>query len=50
VRAGRVPHVRRQLLSALKPLEVNACPFVNLPDARSSRLGGGATPEQMAVR
>jgi DNA ligase D-like protein (predicted ligase) len=37
VRAGMVPHDRRELLKKLKPLEVNDCPFVNLPDATSSR-------------
>jgi bifunctional non-homologous end joining protein LigD len=49
VRAGLVPHVRRELLNTLKPLEVTECPFVNLPDARSSRWGGGISAEQMSV-
>jgi DNA ligase D-like protein (predicted ligase) len=47
VRAGFVPHVRRELLSRLKPLRVKVCPFVNLPDAKSSRWGGGITEDQM---
>jgi DNA ligase D-like protein (predicted ligase) len=47
VRAGMVPHIRRDLLRKLKPLEVTGCPFINLPDARASRWGGGVTIEQM---
>jgi hypothetical protein len=49
-RAGLVPHVRRELLNKLKPFEGKECLFVNLPDARSSRWGGGFTAEQMSVR
>jgi bifunctional non-homologous end joining protein LigD len=48
VRAGLVPHVRRELLNKLKPLEIKECPFVNLPDAKSSRWGGGITADQMS--
>jgi bifunctional non-homologous end joining protein LigD len=48
VRAGMVPHVRRDLLNKLKPLEVKECPFVNLPDVRASRWGGGVTAQQMS--
>jgi bifunctional non-homologous end joining protein LigD len=47
VRAGFVPHARREVLSRLKPLRVDVCPFVNLPDASSSRWGGGITEDQM---
>jgi len=47
VRAGFVPHVRRELLSRLKPLQVKVCPFANLPDATTGRWGGGVTAEQM---
>jgi hypothetical protein len=36
VRGGLVPHIRRELLSKLKPLEIKECPFVNLPDAPAS--------------
>jgi bifunctional non-homologous end joining protein LigD len=50
VRAGLVPHVRRELLNKLKPFRIKGCPFVNLPDARSSRWGGGVTAQQMSVR
>jgi bifunctional non-homologous end joining protein LigD len=47
VRAGLVPHVRRDIVVKLKPLRISRCPFANLPDAKSSRWGGGVTPEQM---
>jgi DNA ligase D-like protein (predicted ligase) len=48
VRAGMVPHVRRELRSKLEPLEITECPFVNLPDAKSSRWGAGVTADQMS--
>jgi bifunctional non-homologous end joining protein LigD len=47
VRAGFVPHVRREVLGRLKTIRVKGCPFVNLPDSKSSRWGGGVTAEQM---
>ena len=47
VRAGMVPHTRRELRARLRPLEVADCPFVNLPDATASRWGGGITAAQM---
>jgi bifunctional non-homologous end joining protein LigD len=50
VRAGLIPHVRSELLNKLKPLRVQDTPFVNLPDAETSRWGGGITAEQMSVR
>jgi bifunctional non-homologous end joining protein LigD len=49
VRAGLVPHVRRELRSKLEPLELDECPFVNLPDGKSSRWGGGVTADQMSA-
>ena len=48
VRAGLIPHVRRELPKRLKPLRVKDSPFVNLPDAQTSRWGGGVTAEQMS--
>ena len=48
VRAGMVPHVRRELLKGLKPLQVGDCPFANLPDTDNGRWGGGVTSAQMA--
>jgi len=48
VRAGMVPHTRRELLKSLQPLQTNACPFANLPDSNTGRWGGGVTADQMA--
>ena len=47
VRAGFTPHVRREVFARLKPLELERCPFVDLPNSRASHWGGGVTPEQM---
>jgi bifunctional non-homologous end joining protein LigD len=47
VRAGLIPHVRREVLGKLKPLEVQDCPFANLPDTDVGRWGGGITADQM---
>jgi bifunctional non-homologous end joining protein LigD len=47
VRGGLIPHLRRSLLDKLKPLRTSTCPFSNLPDAETSRWGGGVTPDQM---
>lgn len=47
VRAGFVPHSRREVLSKLKPLHVDACPFVDLPTDGSSHWGGGIDAEEM---
>jgi bifunctional non-homologous end joining protein LigD len=47
VRAGLVPHVRREVLGKLKPLQVEDCPFANLPDTDVGRWGGGITTDQM---
>jgi ATP-dependent DNA ligase len=47
VRAGFVPHLRREVFKALKPQHVDACPFVDLPNSKSSRRGGGVTAEEM---
>jgi ATP-dependent DNA ligase len=47
VRAGFVPHVRREAFKALKPHHVDAFPFVDLPNWASSRWGGGVTAAEM---
>lgn len=47
VRAGMVPHVRRQLVKLLQPLRSAACPFANLPDSSTGHWGGGVTADQM---
>ena len=48
VRAGFTPHVRREVVAALKPLHAVRCPFSDLPNSRTSHWGGGVTAEQMA--
>jgi bifunctional non-homologous end joining protein LigD len=47
VRAGFVPHLRRELAKAMKPLHVDRCPFLDLPNSRSDRWGGGVTADEM---
>jgi bifunctional non-homologous end joining protein LigD len=47
VRAGLVPHVRRQIVAALKPLRTSSCPFVDLPSEGGSRWGGGISADEM---
>lgn len=47
VRAGFTSQVRREVVAALKPLHTDRCPFVDLPNARTSHWGGGVTSEQM---
>jgi len=48
VRAGFTPHIRRELLGKLRPLNSPACPFANLPDERQGRWGSGITAQDMA--
>jgi len=48
VRAGFVPHTRREVLAQLKPLHTKRCPFANLPDSDTGRWGGGVTAQQMS--
>jgi DNA ligase D-like protein (predicted ligase) len=47
VRAGFTPRLRRDVFAALEPLQITRCPFVDLPNAKPSRWGGGVTAEQM---
>lgn len=47
VRAGIVPHVKRQLARTLNSLRMQDCPFVDLPTEGSSRWGGGVSAEDM---
>ena len=50
VRAGFVPHLRREVFKALKPHHVDDCPFVDLPNSKASRWGGGLTAEHLMLR
>jgi DNA ligase D-like protein (predicted ligase) len=47
VRAGFTPHVRRDVFARLQPLHKDRCPFVDLPNSRTSHWGGGVTEDQM---
>ena len=47
VRAGFTPHVRREVFAALAGLHSTRCPFVDLPNSKTSHWGGGVTAEQM---
>jgi bifunctional non-homologous end joining protein LigD len=47
VRAGFTPHLRREVFAALKPLHTDRCPFVDLPNSKTSHWGGGVTADQM---
>jgi DNA ligase D-like protein (predicted ligase) len=47
-RNGFTPAVREQLFKRFRGLETGACPFANLPEARSGRWGQGLTKDKMA--
>lgn len=47
VRAGMTPRLRAQLFDRLQPLAVEACPFADLPNSKSSHWGTGVTAEEM---
>jgi ATP dependent DNA ligase C terminal region len=50
VRAGFVPHLRREVFKALKPHHVDACPFVDLRQSKLSRWGGGGVTAEGRLR
>jgi DNA ligase D-like protein (predicted ligase) len=47
VRAGFTPHLRRDVVAALKPLHARRCPFVDLPNSKTAHWGGGVTADEM---
>ena len=47
-RNGFTPATRANLFRKFKGLEIDTCPFVNLPEARSGRWGQGLTKAKMA--
>lgn len=47
VRAGLIPHVRRELMRELRPYHAGTCPFIDLPNMKVSRWGGGVSKEEM---
>jgi bifunctional non-homologous end joining protein LigD len=46
-RSGFTPALRAELLRKMKPLEVEVCPFCNLPEQRLGRWGEGLTADKM---
>jgi DNA ligase D-like protein (predicted ligase) len=47
-RNGFTPAARQQLFRKFRGLEVDVCPFANLPEAKSGRWGQGLTKAKMA--
>ena len=47
VRAGFTPHLRREVFAAISALQIDACPFADLPHTKAHRWGGGITAEEM---
>jgi ATP-dependent DNA ligase len=45
-RSGFTPALRAELLRKMKPLEVEVCPFCNLPEKRPGRWGEGLTADK----
>jgi DNA ligase D-like protein (predicted ligase) len=48
-RNGFTPASRAELQKRFRGLEIDQCPFVNLPEARSGRWGQGLTAEKMTA-
>jgi len=46
-RNGFTPAVRRRLFTRFRGLEIEHCPFANLPEAKSGRWGAGLTAVKM---
>jgi ATP-dependent DNA ligase len=46
-RNGFTPASRAELFKKLKPLEVEECPFANLPEKKAGRWGAGLTVSKM---
>ena len=47
VRNGFIPRVRNEIFPQLEKLRVGQCPFINLPQMKSSRWGEAITAEKM---
>ncbi|HYI97106.1 MAG TPA: non-homologous end-joining DNA ligase [Bryobacteraceae bacterium] len=47
-RNGFTPALRVELFKKIKPLEINQCPFANLPEKKAGRWGAGLTAAKMA--
>ena len=48
-RSGFTPATRAQLFRKFRGLEIDTCPFVNLPEEKSGRWGQGLTKAKMAA-
>lgn len=46
-RNGFTPALRAELFKRIKPLQINDCPFANLPEKKSGRWGAGLTAAKM---
>jgi len=46
-RSGFTPASRAELFTKIKPLEINECPFANLPEKKAGRWGAGLTAAKM---
>jgi len=46
IRNGFVPRTRDEVFAAIKKLQIDACPFTNLPETKASRWGGSLTAER----
>ena len=46
-RNGFTSRLRQELMKRFQPLAVAACPFANLPEAKSGRWGAGLTAKKM---
>jgi DNA ligase D-like protein (predicted ligase) len=49
VRAGFIPRSRREVHEQIKSLEIQKCPFSNLPDKQVGQWGQGITAEKMKL-
>jgi ATP-dependent DNA ligase len=47
-RNGFTPASRMELFKKMKPLEIEDCPFANLPEKKAGRWGAGLTAAKMA--
>jgi bifunctional non-homologous end joining protein LigD len=47
-RNGFTPASRAELFKKFKPLEIDQCPFANLPEKKAGRWGQGLTASKMA--
>ena len=48
VRAGFTPFLRRQVYDRIAAFEIPRCPFVDLPNSKTSHWGAGVTAEEMS--